>query len=218
MYSCHPASRNALRLPPVYPITDKQLAHRNNHLSIVRDLVRGGATLIQVRDKETPVGELLIDLCRCVEHCQKHEVLLLVNDRCDLALSSRADGIHLGQDDLPVEAARRLLGRRRLIGLSTHSLAQLRRSHSLPVDYVGFGPVFATKTKADASASVGIEGLRRACRESDRPVVAIGGIGMKQISEILNAGASSAAVISALMKAENLARTMEQMLKLAMVK
>ena len=218
MCSCGLPSRKAFRLPPVYPITDKRLAGRNSHLSIIRDLVRGGATLIQIRDKDTPDRELLIDLLRCAEYCEKHRVMLLVNDRCDLALSSGAAGVHLGQGDLPTEAARSLLGRRKLIGLSTHTLAQLRRSKALPVDYVGFGPVFATATKENASPLVGIAGLRHACRESERPVVAIGGIGMERIREVLDAGASSAAVISALMEAGNPARTMELMLKLATVR
>ncbi len=215
MAPCGPASRKVFRLPPVYPITDKKLAGRKSHFAIVRELVRGGTTLIQIRDKETPVGELLTDLCRCSEFCQKHEVLVLVNDRCDLALSSAAAGVHLGQGDLPAQAARRLLGGGMIIGLSTHSLAELRQANVLPVDYIGFGPVFATATKGNASPVVGISGLRHACREADRPVVAIGGIGMGQIKNILDAGASSAAVISALMKADHPARTMERMLKLA---
>lgn len=204
-------------LPPVYPITDKRLAGRQSHLAIVRELVRGGAVLVQVRDKETPAAELLTDLCRCAEYCEKHGVLLLVNDRCDLALSSGAGGVHLGQDDLPPAAARAILPRDRIIGLSTHTPVQVRRSNTLPVDYIGFGPVFSTTTKEKTSPVVGIRGLQRACAASHRQVVAIGGIGQKQIGEVLRAGAASAAVISALMRANNLAQKMQELLETARV-
>jgi len=208
----------AFQLPPIYPITDKRLSGRQSHLAIVRELVRGGAVLVQVRDKETPAAELLTDLCRCAEYCGKHGVLLLVNDRCDLVLSCGAGGVHLGQDDLPPAAARAVLPRNRVIGFSTHTLAQVRRSNSLPIDYIGFGPVYATKTKGKTSPVVGITGLQRACEESRRPVVAIGGIGQERIAEVLRAGASSVAVISALMKAENIARRMQELLDDARVR
>jgi thiamine-phosphate pyrophosphorylase len=206
-----------LRLPPIYAITDKALARKPNHLSILRELVRGGACLVQVRDKQTPVRELLQDLLRCVEFAEKHRVLLIVNDRCDLALCSGANGVHLGDEDLPPEAARIIFGRNRVIGFSTHSIRQVRQSRDLPIDYIGFGPVYATSTKLNALPCVGLTKLRRACRESPRPVVAIGGIGLEQVPEVLRTGAASIAVISALMSSSNLARRMEEFLKKATV-
>jgi thiamine-phosphate pyrophosphorylase len=206
-----------LKLPPIYPITDKLLSGKSTHLEIVRELVRGGATLVQIRDKSTPLHELLSDLRQCAEFTSKRGITLLVNDRCDLVLSCDADGVHLGQEDLPPDAARSVLGRRKVIGYSTHTRAQVRRAADLPLDYLGFGPVFATATKDNPSPVVGISGLRSACRLSSKPVVAIGGIGMEQIPDVLEAGAASAAVISALMKAPDLARRMEQLLKAAQV-
>ncbi len=203
------------KIPPVYPITNKALAGKPSHLAIIRELVRGGAGLVQIRDEETPVNELLADLKRCVEFCSGHRVLLIVNDRCDLALSAEADGVHLGQDDLPPEAARYLLGATGIIGYSTHSLAQIRRASRLPIQYVGFGPVYPTATKRQPSPTVGIFGLRRACRQTPLPVVAIGGIGIKQVPEVLRAGASSAAVISAVMSGGDIARNMERLLRAA---
>ncbi len=199
-----------LKLPPIYPITDKKLSGKSTHLAILRELVRGGAPLVQIRDKTTPVEELLRDLRRCAEFASRNGVTLLVNDRCDLVLSCDADGVHLGQEDLPPEAARLVLGRRKIIGYSTHTRAQVRRSAHLPVDYIGFGPVFATSTKENPSPVVGLAGLRSACRLSSKPVIAIGGIGLEQVPDVLAAGAASAAVISALMKAPKLARRMEQ--------
>jgi thiamine-phosphate pyrophosphorylase len=204
-----------LSLPSIYPITDKSLSHKTTHLAICRELVRGGATLVQIRDKETPLRELLADLRRCVEFAERKGVLLIVNNRCDLALSCGAPGVHLGQEDLPVEAARALLGFRKILGLSIVSIPQLRRSLRLPVEYFGFGPIFSTATKPNAAPAVGLDNLRRACRLSPKPIVAIGGIGLAQIPEVLGAGAASAAVISGLMCARSIAREMEAFLRQA---
>jgi len=205
-------------LPKIYPITDKKLAQKTSHLSIVRELVRGGAQLIQVRDKSTPARELLLDLKRCAEFADSKNVTLIVNDRCDLVLSCDAAGVHLGQEDLPPDAARVLLGPNKIIGLSTHSLKQVHRSSVMPVQYIGFGPVYATPSKEDPSPVVGLDGLARACRASTKPVVAIGGISLDQVAEVLQAGAASVAVISALMTAANLARRMELFLEKARVR
>jgi len=202
-------------LPPIYPITDKQLAHAASHYRILRELVRGGATLVQIRDKITPLRELYRDLRRCSEFASENGIDLIINDRCDLALSCGATGLHLGQEDLPPDAARTILGNKCIIGLSAHSLAQVRASLQRPVQYIGFGPVYPTSTKKDAAPTVGLRGLKSACRLSSLPVVAIGGIGLGQVREILDAGAASAAVISALMGAKDIAREMNRFLEAA---
>ena len=202
-----------LSLPSIYPITDKALSRKATHLAILRELVRGGATWVQIRDKETPLRELLADLRRCVDFAERQGVLLIVNDRCDLALSCGSSGVHLGQEDLPVEAARALLGHKKVLGLSIVSMSQLRRSLRLPVEYFGFGPIFSTATKPDAAPALGLDKLRSACRLSPKPIVAIGGIGLAQIPDVLEAGAASAAVVSGLMCAPNIAHAMEAFLR-----
>jgi len=204
-----------LELPVLYPITDKSLSGRSSHFAILKELIRGGATWIQIRDKSTPTGELYIDLARCVEYAASRGVRIIVDDRCDLALSVRADGVHLGQQDLPPRPARRLLGARSILGYSTHNLRQIRSANLLPVDYVGFGPVFATATKTDPDPNVEISGLRRACALSRKPVVAIGGINSRNIPSILASGAAGAAVISDLMCAASIAHQMERLLRIA---
>ncbi len=201
-----------LQLPPVYPITDKRLSGLGSHLQILKELVRGGATLVQIRDKETPLGELLADLRRCVEFARERGLELIVNDRCDLALCCGIHAVHLGQEDLPAGAARALMGPGGIIGLSTHDLRQVHASAGLPVDYIGYGPIFATSTKAAASRVVGVRRLRTACVAATRPVVAIGGITVGRIREVLEAGATSAAVISAVMSGGKIARNMEWLL------
>ncbi|MDI9612657.1 MAG: thiamine phosphate synthase [Acidobacteriota bacterium] len=199
--------------PPIYPITDKVLARKTTHLAVLRELARGGATFVQIRDKTTPAGELLGDLSRCVEFALERGITIIVDDRCDLALAAGAQGVHLGREDLPPEAGRRLLGPGAIVGYSTHTLGQVRQSRSLPIDYIGFGPVFPTTTKDRPDPVVGLGRLAAACRESAFPVVAIGGIGLDQVAAALDAGATSVAVISALMGAPDLAREMERFLR-----
>jgi thiamine-phosphate pyrophosphorylase len=200
-------------LPPIYPITDKALARAATHLAVLRELARGGATWVQIRDKTTPAGELLVDLRRCVEFAERRAITLVVDDRCDLALAAGARGVHLGQEDLPPEAGRLLLGPAAVVGYSTHTLGQVRRSRALPVDYIGFGPVFPTATKDRPGPAVGLRRLAAACVTSTVPVVAIGGIGIDRVAGVLASGAASVAVISALMGSGNLAREMERFLR-----
>jgi thiamine-phosphate pyrophosphorylase len=204
---------DAFKLPLIYPITDKPLARSASHLKILKELIRGGAQLVQIRDKSTPLRELTLDLHRCVEFASEKGVVLIVNDRCDLALSCNAHGVHLGQDDLPAEAARSIMGRKKILGVSTHTIVQVRKSALLPIQYIGFGPVFETSTKLDASPATGMKRLALACRQSTLPVVAIGGIGLEQVCDVLNAGAASAAVVSALMQATNIALEMQKFLE-----
>jgi len=202
-------------LPRVYPITDKLLARKNSHLCILKELAKGGARLVQIRDKITPVRELVRDLIQCREYAEAQNITLILNDRCDLALCCGITGVHLGQEDIPPVAARAILGKKRIIGYSTHSLAQVRKSLDFPVQYIGFGPVYSTATKANADPAVGLKKLTQVCRSASTPVVAIGGIGLEQLRSVLETGASSAAVISSLMTAKNIAREMERFLETA---
>jgi thiamine-phosphate pyrophosphorylase len=208
--------RMKIELPPVYPITDKELARRSSHLGILKDLVRGGARLVQIRDKRTPLRELIEDIHDCVRFAAEQGVRLIINDRSDLALSCGADGVHLGRDDLPPEAARSILGDRKIIGCSTHSITQARSASLLPVHYIGFGPVFETRTKDQADPALGLAKLKTACRISAVPVVAIGGIDLMNVRKVLECGASSAAVISSLMSAHDIAEKMQEFLEAAM--
>jgi thiamine-phosphate pyrophosphorylase len=124
----------------------------------------------------------------------------IVNDHPDIAMAVEADGVHLGQDDLPVEVARKLMGGSRIIGVSTHSVEQARAAQSAGADYIGFGPIFTTRTK-DAGPRQGIEGLRQVRKAVTLPVIAIGGINSGNLDEVLKAGADGVAVISAILSA-----------------
>jgi thiamine-phosphate pyrophosphorylase len=135
---------------------------------------------------------------------------LIVNDRADVARLAGAAGVHVGQDDLPPVAARQIVGSEGIVGLSTHTAAEIEAAHSVPVDYLAFGPIFATATKPDHELVVGCEGLRGARRRTQRPLVAIGGITPENAAEVIQAGADSVAVIGGWMAADNIPRRLEE--------
>ena len=190
-------------LPKVYPITDIRLSGLS-HVEQVERLAAGGATLIQLREKSLSPLEFFQHAKSAVEFAQRRSIRIIINDRSDIALATKADGVHLGQDDLTPEAARRMLGPDAIIGYSTHNLEQARRALSLPIDYLAIGPIFATSSKTDTEPIVGLEGLRSvASIASGLPLVAIGGITAANAPAVIAAGASSVAVISALLTPNN---------------
>jgi thiamine-phosphate pyrophosphorylase len=179
----------------VYAVVDGPAARPP--LELVAAFVRGGAAVIQLRLKGAGAGELLRVALEARKLCAGR-ALLLVNDRPDVAKLVEADGVHLGQDDLPWQAARAILGPRALIGVSTHSDAEIDAAQG--ADYIGFGPIFPTRSKpgVDLPTPHGIDGLRRAVQRSKAPVVAIGGITIENAAEVASAGARCAAAIAAL--------------------
>lgn len=188
----------SLDLPQLYPITDARLCGLS-HSEQVGRLLAGGATFIQLREKHASPREFYRDAVEALLLARARGARLIINDRADLALALGADGVHLGQDDLPPDAARRLLGRKAIIGYSTHSVAQAVAAARLPVDYLAIGPIYPTSSKENPDPVVGLEGLRLV-REAigDLPLVAIGGITLERAAETLAAGADSVAVVGAL--------------------
>lgn len=186
-----------LQLPKLYAITDTQLSNYT-HAEIVRLLLAGGATFIQLRDKDASAKELLDAARECLTLTRPAGAKLIINDRVDVALTADADGVHLGQDDLAVEEAREILGKEKIIGLSTHSIEQLQAALPTSADYLAIGPVFETTTKENPSPVVGLELIAAAKALADRPLVAIGGINLERAPAVIKAGADSVAVISAL--------------------
>jgi thiamine-phosphate pyrophosphorylase len=167
-------------------------------------LARGGAALVQLRAKDVTDRRLLALAEEVRDGARREGALFIVNDRPDVARLVAADGVHLGQGDVPPAAARAVLGEGAIVGRSTHSLAQLQDALREPVDYVALGPVFATSTKADTEPVVGVELLRRARALTERPLVAIGGIDLSRAADVVAAGADGLAVISALLDAPDL--------------
>jgi len=171
-----------------------------SHAEQVKLLSFGGATLIQLREKRMPAREFYDQAKEAVEEAARRGVQLIVNDRVDVALAVGAHGVHLGQDDMPPEAARGLLGSDALIGYSTHNIEQAVAATKLPNDYLAIGPIFATTTKSDTAPVLGLEGLRTVRRAVGAfPLVAIGGITSANAADVIAAGADSVALISALL-------------------
>jgi thiamine-phosphate pyrophosphorylase len=198
-------------LPKLYPITDVRLSGLS-HAEQVARLADGGATFVQLREKRLSPREFHREAEAALRVARERGVRLVINDRVDIALAVQADGVHLGQDDLPPEAARSLLGTRAIIGLSTHNLEQAREAVRQPVDYIAIGPVFPTSSKDNPDPVVGLDGLSRVRQAlSDIPLVAIGGINLDNAHAVLAAGANAVAVISVLLAqpSEITARTRE---------
>ena len=188
-----------MQLPRVYPITDTQISGLS-HADQVRLLADGGATFAQLRETNLPALNFYREAQVAAEISG---VRIIINDRADVALAVKAAGVHLGQDDLPPEAARTLLGDEAIIGYSTHNIAQAQAAASLPVDYIAIGPIFRTATKANPDPEVGLDGLR-AVRNAigDISLVAIGGITPENAPAVIEAGADSVAVISGLLSGD----------------
>ncbi len=203
-------------LPKIYPITDAGLSGIP-HAEQVRRLVRGGARLIQLREKDHGAGRWIDDARDALAAARDGGAKLIINDRVDVAMVIGADGVHLGQDDLPPAEARKLLGPDKIIGFSTHSLEQALAAIELPVDYIGVGPIFATRTKTAADPVVGTE-LLSAIRQAAGGVkiAAIGGISADSLLSVLNAGADSAAMVGAIIgEAALIEERMDVMIHLA---
>lgn len=182
-----------LAFPSLYVIMDAVLTGPSV-AEVAELLASAGAELIQYRDKQASSRQLYETSRTLVLSLEKFPVRLIVNDRPDVAAIAGAGGVHVGQDDLPVAAARAIVGPDKWVGYSTHTLDQVREADATPADYIAFGPIFPTMTKAAADPTVGIEGLRRARELTRKPLVAIGGIRLEQAEEVWRAGADSVAV------------------------
>ena len=200
--------RQPLRLPCLYPIIDSRLAGNLPPATIVELLCRGGATFLQLRAKTLSDGELMGDTRHALLAARRGGARLIVNDRPDIAALTGADGVHLGEEDLPVGDARALLGPDAIIGYSTHSVAQAMAAVSLPVDYIALGPIFATGNASVRREPLGLDALAAAAAAVTVPLVAIGGIDLARARQVLEAGAASVAVIGDLMSCPDIpART-----------
>ncbi len=196
--------RKAARLRlALYVITAADAGRGRGHLDVARAALAGGADALQLRDKEREGGELFrlaVSMREAVDESGT-DCLFLVNDRVDVAVAAGADGVHLGQDDLPAGAARTLVGDGRILGVSVGTVEEALRARQEGADYLGVGPVFSTPSKPDAGEPIGLEGLRRIREAVDLPLVAIGGIDEEKVGAVLEAGADGVAVISAVASA-----------------
>jgi thiamine-phosphate pyrophosphorylase len=191
-------------LSGLYIILDPSVCPGRPLVEVLTVAAEAGAPLFQYRNKTASMKDAYGEALALRQAAAKAGVLFIVNDRCDLALAVDADGVHLGQGDLPLDLARRVMGPDKLIGISTHNLDQVRDASAGKPDYLGFGPIFTPGSKQDHDPVVGLEGLRAMRRLTSLPVFAIGGIQIDQAGEVMRAGANGLAVVSAILKAPDI--------------
>ena len=187
----------------VYLVTDQPSSKCRSTVEIVQAAIRGGVSVVQLREKHMQTLEFLEEGRRILAVLRPAGIPLIINDRIDLALALDADGVHLGPKDMPLSIARKILGQGRIIGFSVEESAQINKESSAYADYFAISPVFFTSTKDDISAPWGLEGLKKARSLTHAPLVAIGGVKLENTREIVAAGADCVAVVTAIVSAEN---------------
>lgn len=211
--------KNRPKLPRgIYGITAEKFSQGRSNVAVAEAMIAGGVTTLQYREKRPDKSHRqMLDECRRIRELTRTAgVLFIVNDYAEIALLVEADGVHVGQDDLPVPELRRLLGPEKIIGLSTHTPEQAREAIDLGADYIGVGPIFATQTKTDVVAPVGFAYLEHVVRNSPLPFAAIGGIKEHNIAEVVRRGAKSICLVTEIVGAEDIAakvRTLNQIIQ-----
>jgi thiamine-phosphate pyrophosphorylase len=188
----------------LYLVTDRELSLGRSLEEVVSEAVKGGVTVVQLREKDASTGEFIELARRLMTLLKPLRIPLIINDRVDVALAADADGVHIGQSDMSYEDARRLLGPDKIIGLSVENFKDIEAANALDVDYIGISPVYGTPTKTDTAEPFGLEGLCKAVQMSVHPTVAIGGMNASTIAEVMAAGTDGVAVVSAICSAENI--------------
>jgi thiamine-phosphate pyrophosphorylase len=196
-------------LSGLYIILDPSVCPMRSLVEVLGLAAEAGAFLFQYRNKTASMKEAYGEALALRQAAAKAGVLFIVNDRCDLALAVDADGVHLGQEDLPLVLARKVMGPDKLIGISTHNPNQVREAAAGTPDYLGFGPIFTPSSKQDHDPVVGIEGLRAIRSLTSLPVFAIGGIHLDHVREVMHAGADGVAMISAILKAPDISHAVK---------
>lgn len=198
----------------IYLVTDDGCLQGRALLDCVREALEGGVTLVQYRAKTASSAEMYAEALQLKALCDSFKVPLIINDRLDIAMAVGAAGVHLGQDDLPCAAARKLLGEDYIIGVSAHNPAEAKTALQSGADYLGCGAVFGTATKADVK-KLGTEGLTAICREKGLPVVGIGGVTADNYREVRAAGADGAAIVSGILAQPDISATVRAIAKVS---
>ncbi|MFT3994552.1 MAG: thiamine phosphate synthase [Dysgonomonas sp.] len=196
----------------LYLVTDRSLSLGRSLVEVVEEAVKGGVTMVQLREKDCSSLEFYQEATALKRLLKPYKIPLIINDRLDIALASDAEGLHIGQSDLPFSIARQLLGENKIIGLSVECLKDAQEANKLDVDYIGISPVFSTPTKTDTAMAVGIEGVQKITCQSVHPAVGIGGINKNNAEDIIKAGAEGISVVSAIMSAHEPSRSAQELL------
>lgn len=187
----------------LYLVTDRDCCGERSLIDVVSQAINGGVTLVQLREKHLSTLDFVNEALQLKQLLRGTGVPLIINDRIDVALAVDADGVHIGQSDMPYHAARKLLGKDKIIGLSVECMADVEQANTLDVDYIGISPVFSTPTKTDTAQPFGLDGLSEAVRLSVHPTVAIGGMNLNTVADVMKTGTDGIAVVSAIMSAQD---------------
>lgn len=187
----------------LYLVTDRELALGRPLTDVVEKALKGGVTMVQLREKKATTRRFLQEVMDVKKILQPYNTPLIVNDRVDIALATDADGVHLGQSDMPWQMARKILGPEKIIGLSIESIKQLEEANSADIDYIGISPVFTTPTKKELEKGLGIPGTREIASQSRHPAVAIGGINIENVKDVMATGVDGISVVSAICSASD---------------
>lgn len=196
----------------LYVITGEEFHPNRTMIDVMKEALEGGADFIQLRDKKSSKKQILEKARALRELTKQYNVPFIVNDHIDIAIAVDADGVHLGQDDLPLQEARRIIGNK-IIGISTHSIDQARSAEKGGADYIGVGPIFPTKTKEDVVDPVTLTYLREVVEEISIPFVPIGGIKLHNVDEVLDAGGRNVCVVSEVVGSSDVKKTCEAFIK-----
>lgn len=207
--------REAFDRIDLYPVTDQALSLGRSDLEVLEGLIAGGAGIVQLREKHLSPKEYFQTAQAFRKRTSQAGMLLIINDHLDVALACGADGVHLGQDDLPLETARRIAPKL-IIGVSTHNLEEALKAQEQGADYVNIGPIFATKTKEVSMAPLGPEMIKKISPRLHIPFTVMGGISESNIGQVLEAGARKIAVVTAVTKSKEISRTVKDLRKLIM--
>ena len=194
----------------LYVITESAISKGRGNEFIVREAIKGGAAIIQLREKEWDKDQIKEEAVKLLRICRENNVLFIVNDYIDIALEIGADGVHLGQGDMSIEEAREICGNELIIGLSTHSVEQAIDADQEDVDYITIGPIYKTRAK---DYTVGVEIIKPVVDNVLKPVIAIGGINKDNVDEVLGQGVKSVAVISAVVSADDVRKATSELVK-----
>jgi len=194
----------------LYVITESSISKGKSNEKVVEEAIKGGAEIIQLREKQWDKNKITEEAIKLNKICKENNVLFIVNDYVDVALEIGADGVHLGQSDMPISEARRIYGDKLIIGLSTHSMEQVVKADKEDVDYITIGPIYKTRSK-DYTVGIGI--IKEVVNKIKKPVIAIGGINKDNIGSVLEQGVKGVAVVSAVVSADNVKEAAEELVK-----
>ncbi|MBS4899247.1 MAG: thiamine phosphate synthase [Clostridiales bacterium] len=199
---------------PIYGMTAEDLSFSHDNIKDVEEMLKAGVKVIQYREKEK-TGLYVYEQCLKIREMTKaYGAVFIIDDFVDICIAVKADGVHIGQDDIPLKAVRNILGPEYIIGLSTHSPAQAEAAAAMGADYIGVGPIYATKTKKNVCAPVGLDYLDYVAANINIPFVAIGGIKPHNLGEVYRHGAKTACLVTGIVGSDNIGKTLEELSKI----